>query len=247
MIITAHGLATDPGRRRPVNEDAALAGPPVHLVADGMGGRAGGALAGRLVVNAFRALAGHEGLAPSAVPAAVERANAAIVRHVDADPTAQGMGATVACLCEVSVEGRPAWLVAHVGDSRVYRFADGVLEQVTSDHSLVQMLLDAGEIDAEHARRHPYRHVVSAALGVEPAPTPTVQVREPHAGERWLLCTDGLHSEVDDATIAAVLADAEEPERVALRLVNAALAAGGHDNVTVLVVDTLAIEATCDR
>lgn len=245
--MTRWGVATDTGGRRSVNEDAALAQPPVFVVADGMGGHARGEMASRTVVEAFRDLV--ESLDGSLVtPAEVERTLAAAgtaIRETMAT-VAGGLdgpdavaGTTVAGVVRTERDGNPYWLVLNVGDSRVYRFADGALEQVSVDHSLVQELVDAGRLDPAQRRTHPRRNVITRAVGTGTRSDVDFWMLPVRPGERLLLCTDGLVGELEDEEIAEVLATEPEPDRAARALVARAVAGVAMDNVTVVVVDPL--------
>ena len=244
-----HGAATDVGRVREVNEDAYLASPPVFVVADGMGGHAGGDVASAIVVEEFGRLA-EEGYDPQrgtgAVAATVQAAQERIVEF-GAAQRARGVpgrfqaGTTVAAALLVEDGGEPAWLLANLGDSRIYRFAHGALEQVSVDHSVVQELLDAGSIAAEDASHHPERHVITRALG-DPDGVEADYFRLPlSAVERLLLCTDGVTGMIDDDAIARVLTEVADPRDAAAALVAEAVAAGGMDNATAVVVDVVGL------
>ncbi len=147
------------------------------------------------------------------------------------------MGTTVTGLAEVSVDGEPHWAVFNVGDSRVYRYAGGRLRRVTVDHSEVEELVAHGLIDAEEARIHPARHIITRSVGMQPTPSVDVWVLPQTPGERFLLCSDGLTSELTDARIASVLAEYADPDEAAAALVQAVLAEQARDNVTVVVID----------
>src|SRR5580765_1304544 len=174
-IVTA-GARSDVGARRELNEDAILAVEPVFAVADGMGGHAAGEVASALALEQLATLAGHAALHPTDVLAAIERANAAILACVAERAETAGMGTTVSGVCLGEVGGSPHWFIFNVGDSRVYRFDQLGLVQVSTDHSEVQELVAAGHITAEQARTHPRRNVVTRSLGTEPAPVPDLWV-----------------------------------------------------------------------
>lgn len=233
---------------RTANEDSFFIGS--HLVvADGMGGQAAGALASALAVDTLRSLDGFEAerLSSDALVVAVARADARIREHAAHHPAPSTTGTTLAVLAEVIVGGMPHWVVAHVGDSRVYCYRDGVLTQLTLDHSEVAEMVARGEIAPAQARHHSLRNVITRSLGSDDA-VPDVLVRPQTGGERFLVCSDGLHSELPDDQIAAVMA-AFPGCGCAQALVDAAVAAGGHDNVTVAVVDAPAVPAStsaCD-
>jgi serine/threonine protein phosphatase PrpC len=228
-LVLRVSVASDRGAVRVVNEDSVLVDAPVFAVADGMGGHALGDRASAAAVAALReVLPVGRPARPAEVRDAVQRANAD-VRRVGAHSMA---GTTLAAVVLVDPA---AWMVVHVGDSRVYGWDGRVLHRLTSDHSLVQELQDAGVIDAEQAQRHPDRNIVTRALGAHAAVVPDVRVldlRLPGDEPALLLCSDGLTGELDDAMIAGMLADGAE----AGDLVEAAVRAGGRDNVSAVVV-----------
>jgi PPM family protein phosphatase len=230
------GARTDVGNRRARNEDSYLAAPPLFVVADGMGGHEGGELASSLAVSTLSEL----GEAPTmqAVQDVVGRANA-VIRQVEADrPELSGMGTTLVGIVAIEEQGQPYWLAFNIGDSRLYRFANGSLSIVSHDHSVVQELIDAGELQHDEVATHPDRSVVTRALGSDPAPIADYWLLPSTPGETFLLCSDGLTGEVSDDRIAAILGSASGPEAAASQLVSTALVAGGRDNVTALVVQT---------
>ena len=236
-----HGAATDVGRVRTTNEDAYLAVPPVFVVADGMGGHESGDVASRTVVEEFARLA-EEGYEPTRGPEAVRSVLEASQRRLrEYGGGSRGPGTTVVAALLVEDDGAPAWLLVNLGDSRIYGVLGGELHQVSTDHSVVQELVDAGEITEDEAHEHPERHVITRALGgprLEPADyflLPVGQV------ERLLLCSDGISGLVDDERIAAVLAGCPDPRDAADRLVAAALEAGGDDNATAVVIDVVGL------
>jgi serine/threonine protein phosphatase PrpC len=236
MIAVSWGSATETGPRRN-NQDALLAEPPVFLVADGMGGHAAGELASAIVVETFETLVGTDHVAPAVVSELIERANEAILRSVDADPSRRGMGTTLVGLVMVSNGEADYWLLANLGDSRLYRFAHGELTQLTVDHSYVQELVDAGRIGADEARWHPQRNIVTRVLGSHQKPDADYWLFAPEPGDRYLLCSDGVCGELEDPDIAGFLADVADPGQAAAVLVRAALVAGGRDNATGIVID----------
>ncbi len=229
------GSATHRGRIRDRNEDAVLAGPDVFAVADGMGGHAGGQVASALAVAHLAAI---RGLADAEDPGSVVRhgllgANRAIRERGATDPAVAGLGTTVAGIARTP-DARV--VVFHVGDSRVYRLRAGVLEQLTEDHSVVGELIRAGEISPAEARHHPHRSVVTRALGVVDAVDPVVRTVAVEVGDAFLVASDGLCNEVDDAALGAILGAPGTADERARRLVDAALDGGGRDNVSVVVV-----------
>ncbi len=231
---TAWGVATATGRRSG-NEDSYLADPPVFLVADGMGGHDAGELASAIVVQEFRDLRGHETVEPEDLFDRIER-GAARIRALPAPP-GRGAGTTVAGVVLSSRGGAPYWLVVNIGDSRVYRVADGVLSQVTVDHSEVQELIDSGELTPSEADVYPRRHVVTRAVGAFAQVKPELWMIPAGPDDRMLVCSDGLTGELSDPDILELLLTAGDPQEAADALVQAALVHGGHDNVTVVVVD----------
>ncbi|MFT3861073.1 PP2C family protein-serine/threonine phosphatase [Micropruina sp.] len=237
------GARTDVGRHRSLNEDALLVGERVWVVADGMGGHAAGDVASSLAVQSLRELDAGDDLAPATITEAVDRANAALVEHGRQHPEARGMGTTVTGLAEVRVGGEWHWAVFNVGDSRVYRYAGGALRRVTVDHSEVEELLTRGLIDAAEARIHPARHIITRSVGMRPPPTVDLWLLPQTPGERFVLCSDGLNSELSDERIAAVLAEHPDADAAASALVDAVLATDARDNVSVLVVDVVGAEA----
>lgn len=240
-VTVAWAAATDVGKQRSVNEDAFLAAPPVFVVADGMGGHHAGDVASRLVVEQFATFGGAGLRSVQDVVGLLDDVNRSILDSGRRSRAMSGMGTTAVGLMLVDNGDRSSWLLFNIGDSRAYRFGDAGLEQLSVDHSYVQELVDAGEITAASARTHPHRNVVTRALGVEEGPKPDLWLRSPLAGERFMLCSDGLSSEVDDEGIADVLATGTA-EVAAAALVGHALAAGGHDNVTVMVLDVVEVD-----
>ncbi len=236
------GSATDVGLVREVNEDACLADPPVFVVADGMGGHDGGDIASRIVVEEFARLSGTEYDVPrgaEAVAEALRRCQRRLEEYGDTHRGSDGgrwRGGTTAVVALLA-DGH--WLLANLGDSRIYAVGAGGLVRVSVDHSLVQELVDAGEITEQEAAVHPERHVVTRALGGPDAVEPDFFVLPLADFPRVLLCSDGITGMIGDDEIAAILAGSTEPHDAADRLVAAALAAGGVDNATAVVVDVV--------
>jgi PPM family protein phosphatase len=238
------GAATDVGLVRDHNEDSMIARGAVFAVADGMGGHAAGEVASGLAVEALGEIADRDDLVSDDVTTAVGEAHARILRSAARHPEQTGMGTTLTGLAAVGDDGTDQWAVFNVGDSRVYRFADGQLTQVTVDHSEVRELVDAGLITPEQAAYHPLRNIVTQSLGASWAPQVDLWVLPRQPGERFLVCSDGLSGELSDREIAALLARNEDPQEAATALVEAAVAAGGRDNVTVVMV---VVEGVADR
>ena len=198
-----------------------------------MGGHLAGDVAADLAIGLLDGALDEGGVAdgPTLV-AAIERANAAIRTEAVARPDQRGMGTT----CTALVVGDTV-TIAHVGDSRAYRSRRGRLEQLTEDHSLVAALVREGRLDPDAAPRDPRRHVITRALGAEDGIRVDVVTVDRLPGDRFLLCSDGIHGQLDEATIGRVLAGTSEPGAAADELVALADAAGGEDNATVIVID----------
>ncbi|MFJ5861557.1 PP2C family protein-serine/threonine phosphatase [Pseudarthrobacter sp. NPDC092439] len=242
-LALACGHGTDRGHRRALNEDAYLAQEPVFAVADGMGGHEAGEVASGLCVRALEAIpqveTGERSLTAAALQDHLLRADAEIRRA-----TGSRAGTTLSGAVLVEHLGLPYWLVMNVGDSRTYRLSHGRLEQLSVDHSLVQELVDDGEISAEEAAVHPQRHVVTRALGTGEDNEADFWLVPAEAGDRILVCSDGLTGELADRIIARILQTVADPQEAAMELIHAALDHGGRDNVTVIVVDALAAAVT---
>lgn len=228
--------ASHVGRVRKLNEDAyLLSDAGLAVVADGMGGHACGDVASALAVASFEHFSPDALLTPNLVLEAVRSANARILTEAAENPEKAGMGTTITGLAAVSQGGVPHWFVFNVGDSRIYRYAEHRLVQVTVDHAEVAELIAAGSVDPSEAKSHPLRHVITRALGSEPA-EPDTWIMPADGPETFVLCSDGLPNEVSDDQIAGILAGAATARDAADELVSAALLAGGRDNVTVIVV-----------
>jgi serine/threonine protein phosphatase PrpC len=228
---------TDTGRRRVHNEDVFLCDPPLYAVADGMGGAQAGEVASKLAVAALAEHPhGHGPVGEDAVVTLVREANRRIFRRSVEDPAAAGMGTTVTVALVDEDAGTAA--IGHVGDSRAYRIRDGVLEQLTTDHSVVAELVRAGRLTEEEALEHPYRSAITRALGTEEevdVDTFTVLLQP---GDTYLLCSDGLTSMMRDEEILGLAsAHGDDLDALADALIDAANAAGGDDNITVVLFE----------
>lgn len=234
-------VASDLGLIRKVNEDSFFAANGLFLVADGMGGHSFGDRASQSVAGTFAALAASdEPLTPERVVATIHAANEAVVGLNDDDDESVS-GTTLAGLALVQSETAHRWMAFNVGDSRVYSWDGRRLEQVTVDHSAVQELLDLGQISPIEATEHPHRNVITRAIGVGDAVDPDIWLLPVAGRQLFVACSDGLNKELDDDQIASILANRfqlKDGHTVAERLVEAALAAGGADNVTVVVVES---------
>lgn len=226
---------TDPGRVRDHNEDAVLPeadtdGTDDHLVAaiaDGMGGHAGGEIASATAIATVAAVAGD-------VAIRIEAANLAVLDAAAQRPRLSGMGTT---LTLGIFDGAGSLHIGHVGDSRAYLLRGAALSQVTTDHSFVGEMLAAGRMTEEEAEAHPYRSVLTRAVGLEAAVEIDVHRLDLAAGDRILFCSDGVTAMIDDEAIRSALGAERDPGRAAETLIAAANAAGGVDNITAVVVD----------
>ena len=228
--VTTFGSRTDVGCVRDHNEDSLVVAPPLFAVADGMGGHAAGEVASEIAVNVLAELAPKD-LDGAALEHAVEEANHEIIRAARDGRGRDGMGTTLtACMLE-----NERLVIAQVGDSRAYLLHHGKLQQLTRDHSLMADMIEAGQLTPEEARHHPQRSVITRALGSDPNTRPDMYEINVETGDRLLVCSDGLSSMIEDEQIEAVMRRVPDPQRCASQLVNEAIAAGGHDNVTVIV------------
>ncbi len=242
-----HGAATDVGAVRQGNEDAYLVAPPAFVVADGMGGHEHGEVASGFAVEEFRHLADREYDAASGAEAIAATLRAVQQRIAGYDAAHSqgtrrlGAGTTAVAALLVEDDGVHRWLLANVGDSRAYRFTGGTLHQVSVDHSVVQELIDAGRITVGDAADHPDRHVITRALGGDVSGVADYFLLPLPSAERLLLCSDGVSGMIEDTEIARILSECDDPRDAADRVVAAAVAAGGHDNATAVVVDVVGL------
>jgi protein phosphatase len=230
------GYGTDRGLRRELNEDSYIASDPVFAVADGMGGHEAGEVASGLCVRALAAM--------PQLTTGERTATAAVLQQylVQADSsireaTGARAGTTLSGAVIVEQMGLPYWLVMNIGDSRTYRLSQGRFEQISVDHSEVQELVDAGEITPQQATVHPRRHVVTRALGTGDETEADYWLLPVEEGDRIMVCSDGLTSELTDDHIFRILSTVGQPQDAVDALIQAALRNGGRDNVTVIVVD----------
>jgi len=236
-LILRTAMVSDPGLVRDNNEDAAYAGERLVAVADGIGGLPAGEVASALVVRELAPLDRSPGDEPASavLTRAIATANHRIRETADADPANDGMGTTVTAALLTGAE----LTVAHVGDSRGYLLRRTGLRQLTRDDTLVQALVDQGVLSPDEARRHPQRSLVTRALQGQDV-APTVMVLAVEAGDRLLLCSDGLSDVVDDHAIAQVLGSPADLRQRAEHLVKLAHQGGAPDNVTIVLADVLA-------
>lgn len=224
------------GKIRATNQDSGSVGRHLYVVADGMGGHAGGDVASALAVQHLSRL----DRAYSSVDEAREtlfttilEAGRELTSTVEEHPELTGMGTTVSAMIRVGSQ----MVIAHIGDSRIYRLREGVLEQITSDHTFVQRLVDSGRITPEEAAVHPRRSVLMRVLGdVDAEPEVDTHVVDTQPGDRWLLCSDGLSGYVSERDIAETLLTIDDVELVCHKLITQTLSEGAPDNVTVVVV-----------
>ena len=222
-----------------ISTDVWVARPGVlMLVCDGMGGPAAGDVASRLAASSIKqglqAEGDNVGRAPAhSLKRAVLQANKVILNEANAHPEERGMGTT----CTAALVSPDRLAIAQVGDSRAYLMRDGKLIPLTRDQTLVADLVASGALKPDQVEQFPFRHVLAQALGTKPNVNPVITDIEVREGDRVLLCSDGLHGSVPDATIAAILSGAGKVADASQALIDAALAAGGPDNVTVVVAD----------
>ena len=235
-----YAARSDVGMVRSNNEDSGYAGPHLLAMADGMGGHAGGDVASSTVIGALvrldgEALGGRD--VSHALLERIHRANAEIGDQVHADPSLDGMGTTLIAMLRAGDK----IVLAHIGDSRAFMVRDGVVTQITKDHSFVQNLVDEGRITADEAQTHPQRSLVTRVLTGADDDEPDLVVRQGRIGDRYVISSDGLTDYVARDTIDEVLTTTADPGETADRLVALALRAGAPDNVTVVVGDLVDI------
>ncbi|TFD84391.1 serine/threonine-protein phosphatase [Cryobacterium lactosi] len=238
MASVSHSAAaSNVGKIRSNNQDSGYAGHTLFVVADGMGGHAGGdvasAIATKRIIEADKTYLSAQD-AEFALQAALIAANSQLAETVFEHAELTGMGTTVSAL--VVLDDQVA--IAHIGDSRIYLFRDGELSQITTDHTFVQRLVDSGRITEAEAMVHPRRSVLMRVLGdVESSPEIDTSILATRAGDRWLICSDGLSGVVSNTGIANALKSSLDAQAVADRLVKESLDGGAPDNVTIVVVD----------
>jgi protein phosphatase len=229
--VVEYAAATHTGMMRRINEDSHLARPPLFVVADGMGGSRAGEVASGLAVSTFEGLGGTKGLPESLLRTTIAEANARIHEAAERDGAKAGMGTTItaALVADTTVS------FGHVGDSRAYLWRDGVLQQLSDDHSLVGELVRRGALTPEEAERHPQKNIITRTVGTEPALDVDTWTLETAPDDVFLLASDGLNNMLRDAEIASILAAAPSLAHAARELVRSANAAGGIDNITALL------------
>jgi protein phosphatase len=227
--VGQRAAATDPGRRRRRNEDAYVVEPPLFAVADGMGGAQAGEIAAKIAASVLRDSSGDE-----AVVELIKAANRRVYEAATEDETRSGMGTTITA----ALVGDDGVQIGHVGDSRAYRVRDGELEQLTEDHSLVAELVRSGRLSPEEADVHPQRSVITRTVGTDPDVDVDTLETDARPGDVFLLCSDGLTTMVDDASILAVVEkNRASLDKAARALVDAANRGGGEDNITIVLFE----------
>ncbi len=236
LRVSEKWQGSDVGRQRTGNEDSLFVQAPLFVLADGMGGAQAGEVASEIVIEAFRAAlpADVDGLV-----ATIEQANSRVHEASERTPEYHGMGTT----CTVAYVTVDEVLVAHVGDSRCYLLRDGELIRITRDHSLVGELLDRGKVTEEEALTHPQRSVITRAVGPEPSVKVDAERIAARSGDVFLLCSDGLTDMVRDADVTRILTTVPSLEQAGRNLIAAANAAGGRDNITVILFELEDVEA----
>lgn len=234
MTSWSFGTRSDVGLVRDGNEDASYAGPRLLVVADGVGGSVAGEIASNIAITALTPLDSDDSITDprEALRDATRRANSELRSAIEADPSLAGMGTTLTALLWTG----DTLALAQLGDSRGYLLRDGVLTQITRDQTLVQSLVDEGQITPEEALTHPRRSWILRALDGRAESDPDVELLTTQPGDRYLLCSDGLSDYVDAAAITEALGNGE-PQEASETLVDLALRAGAPDNVTCVVAD----------
>ncbi|HEY8704428.1 MAG TPA: Stp1/IreP family PP2C-type Ser/Thr phosphatase [Gaiellaceae bacterium] len=231
MSVGAIGRESNTGNKRRRNEDSFVVAPPLFAVADGMGGAQAGEVASKLAAAALEDTDPGSAGGEERVVALIQAANRRVYERSNADPAASGMGTTITAAL---VEGTRVTF-GHVGDSRAYLLRDGVMEQLTEDHSLVNELMKSGKLSPEEAETHPQRSVITRALGTDPDVDVDTFAVEAQDGDLFLICSDGLTTMVGDEDILELLErHHDDLDRAAKSLVAAANRAGGEDNITVV-------------
>lgn len=230
--------STDTGCVRSANQDSYYIDPEgrFFIVADGMGGHAGGEVASRIAVDAIRqcleSLWGIETDPQKMMEDAIDKANQAIINDQVANPVRSDMGTTVVVL---SFHDERPWF-CHIGDSRLYRLRGAKLEQISDDHTWIARAIQTGVVNADDAKSHPWRHMLLQCLGREDLKSITAREIEWQPGDRFLICSDGLTEELSDDRIAHQLKATRNGQQAAESLIEAAKVRGGRDNITVVIV-----------
>ncbi|WP_336645229.1 PP2C family protein-serine/threonine phosphatase [Microbacterium sp. USHLN186] len=232
---------TDRGRRRENNQDSFLAKYPLFIVADGMGGHAGGEIASQATVDRLADMVDSGAIDDAAILSALQLAVDDIHQHPDT--TDEGTGTTLTGIYLDRYEDGWRWISLNIGDSRVYLEREGRLMQVTTDHSVVQELIASGKISPEEADAHPYSNVITRAVGANELVSPDYVSVDLCDGDRFVICSDGLTKELTDYGILHFLRENDDPADAVSAMVDAALENGGRDNVTLIVLDVRYLQA----
>lgn len=242
VVSSYYGSRTEIGNVREHNEDSLTVLPPLFAVADGMGGHEAGEVASEITINTLNDLAPQSADA-EALARAVVAANLNVIRAPSQGVGREGMGTTLTA----AILKKERLVIAQVGDSRAYLLHNGSLQQLTRDHSLMADMIEAGQLTEAEARVHPNRSVITRAIGSDPHMQPDLYELNVETGDRLLLCSDGICGMIEDHEIASIMRQASSAQSCADQLVEAALAAGGFDNATAVVVDVEGFKAVREK
>ncbi len=234
------GAATHIGASHDQNQDSYCTKPPVFVVADGVGGHADGELASRAAAESLLVLVGRTDVTDEMVASCLTDARSRIGQI--SDHGGRPPGTTLTGVIVTEADGAPSWLVVNIGDSRTYLMNAAGLQQISVDHSVVQQLIDAGAVQPSEAESLPMRNQLTRGLFAQRAEPADMWLLRINPADRIIACSDGLPKEVDESTIETTLRATADPQAAAADLVNAAVDAGGRDDVTVVVVDALAVD-----
>lgn len=242
VVSSYYGSRTEIGNVREHNEDSLTVLPPLFAVADGMGGHEAGEVASEITINTLNDLAPQSADA-EALARAVVAANLNVIKAPSQGVGREGMGTTLTA----AILEKERLVIAQVGDSRAYLLHNGSLQQLTRDHSLMADMIEAGQLTEAEARVHPNRSVITRAIGSDPHMQPDLYELNVATGDRLLLCSDGICGMIEDHEIASIMRQAPSAQSCADQLVEAALAAGGFDNATAVVVDVEGFKAVREK
>lgn len=242
VVSSYYGSRTEIGNVREHNEDSLTVLPPLFAVADGMGGHEAGEVASEITINTLNDLAPQSADA-EALARAVVAANLNVIKAPSQGVGREGMGTTLTA----AILEKECLVIAQVGDSRAYLLHNGSLQQLTRDHSLMADMIEAGQLTEAEARVHPNRSVITRAIGSDPHMQPDLYELNVETGDRLLLCSDGICGMIEDHEIASIMRQAPSAQSCADQLVEAALAAGGFDNATAVVVDVEGFKAVREK
>lgn len=242
VVSSYYGSRTEIGNVREHNEDSLTVLPPLFAVADGMGGHEAGEIASEITINTLNDLAPQSADA-EALARAVVAANLNVIKAPSQGVGREGMGTTLTA----AILEKERLVIAQVGDSRAYLLHNGSLQQLTRDHSLMADMIEAGQLTEAEARVHPNRSVITRAIGSDPHMQPDLYEFNVETGDRLLLCSDGICGMIEDHEIASIMRQAPSAQSCADQLVEAALAAGGFDNATAVVVDVEGFKAVREK